>query len=312
MKFEKFICNPRQFTLTNGLKRSIAIISLVDKKGNISKGEIAPLPPWSKETLEEAIRQIDAKKSFILNIDWTIENYRDALMHLHLFPSVQFGIESALLSFLDPLKTYSMPVSALLMGSKKEILAQAKLRLQEGYQIAKLKVSQLSFSDAAKLIHQLKDTFRLRIDVNRAWKTEDSLQFFSEYSLDSFDYVEEPFQNPKELSLFSHPLAVDESFPSNFSLQDLETLCSLKSLIYKPTLQGGMTTCLPVYKWAKQRNIEFVLSSSFESELGLFHLISMAARLKLTSPIGIGTYHFLPQTEGPFLISNGQVNLKNL
>ncbi|KIC71747.1 hypothetical protein DB44_DA00010, partial [Candidatus Protochlamydia amoebophila] len=62
MKFEKFICNLRQFTLTNGLKRFIAIISLVDKKGNISKGEVAPLPPWSKETLEEAIHQIDAKK----------------------------------------------------------------------------------------------------------------------------------------------------------------------------------------------------------------------------------------------------------
>lgn len=141
------------------------------------------------------------------------------------------------------------------MGSPQEILHQAALREQEGFISAKLKVSNHSFQEAANLIYQLKDRFRLRIDVNRAWKTDCSLKFFAQFPLDTFDYVEEPFKNPADLALFPHPLAIDESFPSDLSLKQLESLPTLKALIYKPTIQGGISGCLPVHKWAKQKGV---------------------------------------------------------
>jgi len=246
-------------------------IQLSDAEGNTGWGEVAPLPNWSLETLDQCIEQL---KTF------TGQNSRE------LYPSVSFGLESALLSLFSPLSDYTVPVATLLKGP--DILEEAKLKHQQGYTIAKLKVGLLPFEEAAPLIHELKNIFTLRIDVNRAWSTKESLNFFSQFPLDTFDYVEEPFRNPHDLDLFSHPLAVDESLRDTFTLAQLETIPSLKTLVYKPTLSGGLSHCLPYYKWAKEKNLDFVLSSCFESPLGLSQITAMASRLGLTTPVGIG------------------------
>lgn len=293
MRIQTFLLYSYEISLTNGQIRLGIVLNITDEKGNSGWGDIAPLPKWSQETLKDALLQLNQQKNTLLNIEWTEQTYLKELSKLALFPSVSLGIEAALLSILAPLSDFAVSTSALLMGSSQEILKQAKLRQSEGYTSAKLKVSQLSFAEAAAVIHQLKDHFRLRIDVNRAWSTVDSLQFFSQFSLDAFDYVEEPFQDPQDLSLFSHPLAVDESFPQDLSLEKINLLPNLKALIYKPMIQGGLLNCLPLYSWACQRKIALILSSSFESDLGLAYIASMAHRLSLSFPIGIGTYHFL-------------------
>ncbi len=289
MRIQTLSLHSYEIPLTQGGLRLGALLHITDEKGRSGWGDIAPLPKWSKETLEEALLEIELKKEEILKVEWTMQE----LKKLSFLPSVTFGLESALLSLLDPLPSHTVSVSALLMGSLEEIMSQAALRKKEGYLVAKLKVGSLSFKEASIAIHQLKDVFRLRIDVNRAWKTKESLEFFSKFPLDTFDYVEEPFQDPSDLVLFTHSLAVDESFPSDLSLVDLERIPTLKALIYKPTMQGGMLSCQPLLEWANKKGIELVLSSSFESDIGLAHIASLAHRLSLKAPIGLGTYHFL-------------------
>ncbi len=296
MQIKSLTLHPYETLLTNGLGRSGTLIHLLDEKGTSGWGEIAPLPNWSGECLEDCLKQLEKKQSLITQIDWTLSHYLEYLGLLDLLPSVLFGLESALLSLLSPLKNFSLPVSALFMGSAASILDQARVRQSEGYTSAKLKVSQLSFEEAREVIERLKDHFRLRIDVNRAWNTDESLRFFEPFPLGTFDYIEEPFQNPHDLVLFSHPLAVDESFPEDLSLEQLESLPSLKALIYKPTMQGGMHGCIPLLEWSVRRGIALVLSSSFETDLGLAHIAAMAHRLGLSSPIGIGTYHYLQES----------------
>lgn len=272
--------------------REGAFVQIVDESGQSGLGEIAPLPQWSQETLDEALEQLEKKQAAILAIDWKEDTWMESLKALQVSPSTAFGLESAVLSLLLPLPKFTMPESALLMGSSQEIMEQADLRQYEGYVSAKLKVGNLSFKEAKTVINQLKDTFQLRIDVNRAWQTQDALHFFSQYSLDAFDYVEEPFRNPQDLALFSHPLAVDESFPKDLSLEVLGSLPTLKALIYKPTLQGGLMGCLSLHEWTQSRGIALVMSSSFESDLGLGFVASIAHRLSLTAPVGLGTRHF--------------------
>ena len=210
---------------------------------------------------------------------------------LFVYVGAQFTKEDT--SEKDQPKELSLSTSALLMGSPEEILKEAAQRSKEGYAFAKLKVSQLDFKTAESLIVKLKDIFRLRIDVNRAWDTWDSLKFFSKFPLDAFDYIEEPFKNPLDLDKFEHPLAIDESFPKDSSLDQLEQLPSLKALIYKPTIQGGLLQCLQIHSWANQRGISLVLSSSFESDLGLCFVASLAHRLSINTPSGLGTYPYL-------------------
>lgn len=261
--------------------------SIIVTFSSTNYGEIAPLPFRSHETLEEALEQIG---QLLL--------YEPSLPSTSLFPSVEFGLESA----LYPRHPIHLPFSALLMGSPSEILTQATLRKNEGFTSAKLKVSHLSMEEAFTLINQLKDSLFLRIDVNRAWETEDTLRFFSNFKQDAFDYIEEPFKNPSDLKYFTHPLAIDESFPNDLTLPDLEMLPTLKALIYKPTIQGGYFKAKPLLDWAQSRNLSFILSSSFESEIGLHQIGMLAHKLNIQNSIpGLGTFHFL---KNPNLLHN--------
>jgi O-succinylbenzoate synthase len=293
VKIQTLIIQNYSLSLKSGSNRSGIFIQITDYLGKESWGEVAPLPKWSHETLEEAVEQINQKQIEFMAIDWQLKNLFAQLTALKLLPSVLFGLEAGLLSLLSPLNTYQVPMSALLMGTPEEIIKQASLRYREGYRTAKLKVSHLTFEEAAAMIHQLKGLFRLRIDVNRAWNTDEAQRFFAQFHENDFDYVEEPFQNPHELARFTHPLAIDESFPADLSLKELENFPTLKALVYKPTIQGGMTNCLPLHDWARKKGIELVLSSSFESDVGLEAIASMAFRLSLSSPLGLGTYHYL-------------------
>ncbi|MEI8124215.1 MAG: enolase C-terminal domain-like protein [Parachlamydiaceae bacterium] len=274
--------------LKTGIVRTGALLILTDDRELSSRGDIAPLPKWSRETLDEALRQLEERKQDVLSIEWTLDNCFENLALLNLLPSLSFALESALLALLSPIPAYTGPISALLMGTPSEIIEQAKVVEEEGFKSAKLKVSNLSFREAEELIHQLKGTFSLRVDVNRAWKTEESLRFFSQFAVDDFDYVEEPFYNPHDLHLFTHPFAVDESFPHDLSLEQLDQLSGLKALVYKPTIQGGMLRSLPLYEWTKKRGIQLVLSCSFESDVGLSCVASIASRLGLNVPVGLG------------------------
>lgn len=295
MNIHSLKITPYEIALLSKQPRTGIHLKLEDGKHRTGYGEIAPLPKWSSETLHDCLGQLEQKLSAIKEIKWSQDNWIDKLDGLQLFPAVSFGLESAILSIINPLGKCSVATSALLMGTREEIFKHAEARAKEGYVSAKLKVCNLSFKEAFEVIDKLKDRFRLRIDVNRAWKTDESLEFFNQFPLDAFDYVEEPFRNPLDLGMFTHPFAVDESFPGDLSVEQLSELTKLKALIYKPTMQGGVANCVVLKKWADKRGIELVLSSSFESTIGLAHVAGMAKRLDLVEPVGIGTYHYMQE-----------------
>lgn len=243
--------------------------ALIEKAGRFA--EIAPLPGWSKETLDEACYA--------------------ALRNTPIYPSTRFALDSLKRSFCAGAK---VPVSALLMGTPQEIMQQADLRKKEGFFSAKLKVGHLSFQEARQLIDALKDLFFLRVDVNRAWDIKEAMAFFSIFPYGAFDYVEEPVRRPQDLIDFTvQPVAVDESFPIDLDGSDLEKIRHLKAIVYKPTLQGTVDRTV---HWAKERGIGVVLSSAFESDVGLMHIASLAHTLfQNPLPLGIGTYHYLKE-----------------
>jgi o-succinylbenzoate synthase len=311
MKIQEISVSSYRIPIRNGLIRSGLLVKLVDEKSNYGWGEIAPLPGFSQESLEEALQQVLNTKHQILLKEWNLSSCFKTLSNLLLYPSVTFGLESAVLSLLSPLSSFKVPVSAFFKGTREEVLEQAKIRKAEGFISAKVKIGHLPFQEALDLVYDLKDHFHLRIDVNRAWDIEQSLRFFSHFDCNSFDYVEEPFKNPKDLSLFPLPFAVDESFPENLSLEDLGKLYKLKALIYKPTIQGGMGGCLKLYEWASKKGVVIVLSSSFESDVGLANIASIAQRLALQASLGIGTYHYMEGYLGeePFHFFQGAAHI---
>ncbi len=293
--------------MSSGQIRKGALVEVINEKGISGWGEVAPLPKWSKEDLKEAIEQISYYKVFFCNCE-SIEQ----LHRLPLLPSVSFGISSAFRQLSSP-SSIEANVCAFLQGTPLEVLQQAEQWEKEGFSFAKLKVGSLRIEEAHSLIQKLKNRFRLRIDVNKAWDTKDSLEFFSRFQRDDFDYIEEPLQDITRLIEFSLPFAIDESFPNDISLNQLEMCPMLKAIIYKPTMQGDLSTSPFLIKWAEDRGIKLILGSSFESDVGLASIALMANNFRLESPLGIGTYYNMKAKllETPLLFSKGKLSIQS-
>lgn len=199
-------------------------------------GEIAPLPGFSRETLE------DAKKESIKVLQ---ENTQPTL------PSVIFGFDCAKIPFISsPLK---VPLCAL-------------HHPKPGCTTLKLKLGHLAIEEAIKLVKQYIKKYRLRLDCNRKWTLAQALLFARHFDPTDFEYLEEPVSVYADLIHFSKttglPIAVDESLREHSCL-DIPTL---KAAVIKPTLWGRIPS-LPV---------PIVLSSSYESSLGILQIARLA------------------------------------
>lgn len=229
--------------------------SLILRLGNAC-GEIAPLPGHSKESLEEAEEQLRKHLQSPLP---------------SLFPSVQFGLQSALMDLKDPLPPVNCPTHAFFTGTSAAILSRAEVMYERGFRIAKLKLSDKSEKEAHELIGALKDRFFLRLDFNRKLTLDEALRFFSKYDKNTFDYIEEPLKNVEELIHFPFPFALDETLREPF---DPSLLSHCAALILKPTLLGNIEPFLRMHK-------RCVLSPCFEGPIGVGQIAKLAKRYNL-------------------------------
>ncbi|MFZ4772532.1 MAG: hypothetical protein ACOYK9_00880 [Chlamydiia bacterium] len=103
MKIQILSLHSYTIPLSTGQTRSGVFIQVTDEKGASGWGEIAPLPKWSEETLEEALSSLDKKQDAIMKVDWTCRSYLSELRKLNLSPATTFGLETALLAVLSPM-----------------------------------------------------------------------------------------------------------------------------------------------------------------------------------------------------------------
>lgn len=314
MKIKNLTIEKYEIPLVGRNPRQGAILTLENSDGECSYGDIAPLPERSRESLQQALIQFEESKNAITTIDWQLSTCLEAISRFTLYPSLAFAFESALLSLLKPIPECFLEVAALIMGpSPKEILKVAEDRKQEGFTTAKLKVGNLSLKDALTVISELKNVFKLRIDVNSAWKAKDTFDFFDKFSEDTFDFIEDPFSDLADLKKFNHPYAIEEPLAKGISLSQLESHPNLKAIIYKPTVLGGIQTGRFLQKWASKHNTTLVLSSAFESDIGHYHLAAIAHRIGIDLPLGIGTYHYLGKhlSKKPLQFFQGKLHLNS-
>ncbi len=247
---------------------------LEERKGLLLKreglwAEVSPLPLWSQENLEECIQNIEGATHF---------------------PSIAFGLSS-----LNPYPphSFSLPLAALLFGSPDEIIEKGERALKEGYRHAKVKVGHLSAPEAQRVLGALYPHFKLRVDVNRLWPAELSLSLFSHFPKEAFEFVEEPVNDPAALPLFTHPFALDETLREHPHIFN-RPLPNLRALVIKPTLTGSVQTCLKWARAAQKQGVSVVISSSFESGVGTFHLAQLAKRVQSPgSAVGLDPYTLL-------------------
>ncbi len=168
------------------------------------------------------------------------------------------------------------------MGSLYDIFHRAE-KFQD-FTHAKLKIGNLSLSDAIHAAKTLKQNFRLRIDFNGLWEPANVLAFCSHFVPSDFDYLEDPGTDVRPFASAEDDIALGADFR-----------------IWKPSVLG-----IPA------PSPRLILSSAYETGIGTARLIQLAHHLNLPPhPIGLGTYHYLEEDllKEPLQFSDGKIHI---
>lgn len=196
---------------------------------------------------------------------FSTETHEEALHDLiegeeSYYSSVQWGMASAMMDLIDPIDVERIPIRVL----EKE----------------KIKIGHLSLKEASA---KIENSECKGVDMNQQWSLTDALHLASTFP--HLDYFEEPLKQGEDANRFHYPVALDESLRAG----TIPSYPSVKMHVIKPTLHG-----YPLPK--KVKGVDFILSSSYESELGIYQLAKLAKRLNLPlKPMGLGTTHLFEE-----------------
>lgn len=314
------------------------VISVTDDAGYYGFGEIAPLPGLNRETLEEAEKQIIQAKERIINQilptgvhDKLNETLAAWFVSYKFLPSVQFGFETAVLNLIANRKNIllkdiiaetdyqKVPICGLLPGPTQDILTEADEMLKRGIKAIKLKVGRNGIDEDIRLIQSLNQKLEgkavLRLDANQRWDLNQAVLLGNEIGCAAVEYIEEPFTDPKHYDDFfmktTIPIAIDETL-SKIGFDHIKSVSAIDFLVLKPTKLGGITKTWGWMTQAQKVGINTVLSSSFETSLGLCTLINLAACNRISYPAGIDTYKWFAGDllKEPITIDHGMVSVR--
>ena len=236
---------------------------------------------------------------------------------LRPYPSMLFGLETALLSFErggDQLfdtpfarGEEGIPINGLVwMGNYDEMLAQLESKMQEGFRCVKLKIGAIDFDKELDLIRHIrsaytKEQIELRVDANGGFTPDDAmnrLEQLAKYDIHSIEQPIRQHQWPDMAQLCKNtplPIALDEELIGVNIVSMKEHLLDTirpQYIILKPSLHGGMTGSREWIRMAKERGIGSWITSALESNVGLNAIAQFASDVygpAITMPQGLGT-----------------------
>lgn len=286
----------------------------------VGRGEIAPLPGFSHETLAQAKQQLEhAIKT------WLAQGIVDLSTYC---PAVAFGFSMALLELEDGLPQtvdisshYHHPNSALLLAADLGVVNSHHTALAES-RLCKLKIAKETTVDAAEhdgeITRQLLGRYPqlgLRLDANQRWSLAAALAFAAQIPpqyRQRIAFIEEPCETAADCLRFADEtgiaIAWDESLraadpwqtsrhsPEQGALKLLSTApTAVKAIVIKPMLTGTVEYCMALIEQAHQQSLAVVISSSLESSFGLHQLARLAQSLTPDSTPGLDTVNVFTQ-----------------
>ena len=272
--------------------REGVIISLQDSEGNISDGEIAPLPEFGSETLTDALNFCSQYSQGLSATDiYTIPEQ---------FPACQFAFESALTGFLaSPVKEDALQLSCLLPAGKA-VLQQWKPYWEQGHQTFKWKIGVFPLEQELDWFQQLLDVLpdktQLRLDANGGLTLTEAKQWLTlADTSQKVEFLEQPlppdqFREMQQLEeTFRTALALDESVGT---LRQLET-CYQQGwrgiFVLKCAIAGS-----PRYlqSLCQRYSLDLVFSSVMETQTARQAALRLAMKLSPHRALGFGVNHW--------------------
>ena len=288
-------------------ERKIWLVKMTDRDA-VGIGECAPLP---KLSCDDIPHYAEVLRRFCDEVERSGQLDTEALRD---YPSMLFGLETAMLSFAKTQHStpfskgeVGIPINGLVwMGTYEEMNERIEQKLAQGFHCIKLKIGAIDFDAELELIKKIRERFshqevELRVDANGAFPFDEALyklELLSQYALHS---IEQPIKagqwaNMAELCRESPlPIALDEELIGvNDPDQKRQMLNIIRPryIILKPSLHGGM---MGVREWidiANDMDIGSWITSALESNIGLNAIAQFCADVygdNITMPQGLGT-----------------------
>ncbi len=300
----------------------------VEKDKKRGMGEIAPLKNLScddRPDLENKIREVC--DHIHEHQHWISEGLLD-------FPSIRFGLETALLDLqadesriLFPSKFTSgevgIPINGLIwMGEADFMKRQIREKIGQGFRCIKLKIGAIDFKTEIELIKIMRQEFsarelEIRVDANGAFSPEEAPAKLDKLAALSVHSIEQPIKQgqfdamEKICSNSPLPIALDEELIGiNHQKEKAELLEKIRPqyIILKPSLHGGISGCKEWIGLAEKMKIGWWNTSALESNIGLNAIAQWTYSLDVELPQGLGTGQlFSNNIPAPLEIQNAEL-----
>ena len=262
---------------------------------------------------------IDDRPDYEEKLKWTCQNIHlpkdELLAELVEFPSIQFGVEMALLSLQsqDPFQLFpsaftngekGIPINGLIwMGEETFMHEQIQQKLEQGFSCIKLKIGAIDFDKEIALLQSIRKKYsaseiELRVDANGAFKPHEALQKLQRLSELDLHSIEQPIKQgqfsemAKLCAKTPLPIALDEELIGVFSVTKKEELLQTiqpQYIILKPSLIGGFKGTQEWIDLAEKQNIGWWITSALESNIGLNAISQFTFMQNSNMPQGLGT-----------------------
>jgi len=232
-------------------------------------------------------------------------------------PAARFAAETALLrlvaagageslcTLLGGPPSGSVAVAGLMLGGTKGVEAgEAQALVAAGHTTLKLKVGRAPIPDDIARVRRVReavgDAAVLRLDANRAWEEGAAEAFGIGIRECGVAQVEEPLRRPDGAHALRERTGMRIAWDETLSERGLESgdlWSAADALVLKPTVLGGVSAVLGWWFEAGARRVPCVLSSAFESGVGLGALAELALALAPGIAAGLGTARWLPEDD---------------
>lgn len=288
---------------------------------------------------------VDDVPDYEHKLAWTCENIgwgKDRLLdELQEFPSIQFGLEQALISLnsKNPFELFpsdftrkSVPIEInglIWMGNKDYMLSQLEHKLKDGFKCIKMKIGAIDFDKELSILKSIRDNFPpeqivLRVDANGAFGPDEAMDKLEQLAQFQIHSIEQPIK-PKQWDTMARlcaetplPIALDEELIGVFDVTEKEKLLQIiqpQYIILKPSLVGGFRGSGAWIDLAEKNNIGWWVTSALESNIGLNAIAQWTFTLQSDMPQGLGTGSlYTNNIDSPLVVKNGAIfydNTKN-
>ncbi len=276
-RYQRPFLYPLQTAHGQWLVREGLIIQLIDEAGRNYWGEIAPIPWFGSESLEEAIKFCTSLGD---SVSWPLE-IPDQL------PATQFAFSAAIPYGYEPLEPVVEDVAwSVLLPAGERVLVAWQRPWELGHRTFKWKIGVAEVAEELaifdRLLAALPVDAKLRLDANAGLNYDDACTWLSSFPVNAIEFLEQPVASLAEmLRLTEHfeiPLAVDELVSNLGRLQDCYEQGWRGIYVIKPGIAGSLGE---LADFIHERQLDVVLSSSLESSIGQKAILRWAQEQKL-------------------------------